>query len=45
MPAPSQEQKDSQHLYNEQKYLRFDEGDLHTLKSNGLKMVPGVEGY
>jgi adenylylsulfate reductase subunit B len=37
--------RDSQLLFNEPKYIRFDEGDLHTLKSNGLKMIPGVEGY
>jgi adenylylsulfate reductase subunit B len=44
-PAPSNEQRDSQLLFNEPKYIRFDDGDLNTLKSNGLKMIPGVEGY
>jgi adenylylsulfate reductase subunit B len=32
-------------LFNEPKYIRFDDGDIHTLKSNGLKMLAGVEGY
>ena len=40
--APTQEQRDSQHLFNEPKYIRFDEGDVHTLESNGLKMKVGV---
>ncbi|MEJ2387381.1 MAG: adenylyl-sulfate reductase subunit beta, partial [Chromatiaceae bacterium] len=44
-PAPTKEQRDSQLLYNEPKYIRFDEGGLHTLESNGLKMVAGVEAY
>jgi adenylylsulfate reductase subunit B len=43
--APTKEQRDSQLLYNEPKYIRFDEGGLHTLKSNGLKMIAGVEAY
>jgi adenylylsulfate reductase subunit B len=43
--APTQEQRDSQLLYNEPRYIRFDDGDLHTLESNGLKLVAGVEGY
>ncbi len=34
--------RDSQLLYNEPKYLRMDDGGLHTLKSNGLKMTKGV---
>ena len=45
VPAPSQQQRDSQLLFNEPKYIRMDDGDIHTLKSNGLKMVEGVEGY
>ena len=40
--APTQEMRDSQLLYNEPKYIRFDDGDLHTLESNGLKMKKGV---
>jgi adenylylsulfate reductase subunit B len=42
VPAPSPEMRDSQLLYNEPKYIRLDDGDLHTLKSNGLKMKEGV---
>ncbi|MBK5929014.1 adenylyl-sulfate reductase subunit beta [Halochromatium salexigens] len=45
VPAPSQEMRDSHLLFNEPKYIRMDDGDLHTLKSNGLKMVAGVESY
>jgi adenylylsulfate reductase subunit B len=44
-PAPSETMRDSQLLFNEPKYIRMDDGDLHTLKSDGLKMIPGVEGY
>jgi adenylylsulfate reductase subunit B len=40
--APSQEMRDSQLLFNEPKYIRMDEGDIHTLESNGLKMKAGV---
>jgi adenylylsulfate reductase subunit B len=43
--APSQEMRDSQLLFNEPKYIRLDDGGLHTLESNGLKMLAGVEGY
>jgi len=39
---PSQEMRDSQLLYNEPNYIRFDDGDIHTLKSNGLTMKSGV---
>ena len=39
---PSKEMRDSQLLYNEPKYIRMDDGDLHTLESNGLKMKEGV---
>ena len=42
VPAPSKEMRDSELLYNEPKYLRMDEGGLHTLESNGLKMKQGV---
>jgi len=40
--APSQEMRDSQLLYNEPGYIRLDDGDLHTLESNGLKFKEGV---
>ena len=29
-------------LFNEPKYIRMDDGDIHTLKSNGLEMKAGV---
>ena len=41
-PAPSQEMRDSQLLFNEPKYIRLDDGDIHTLESNGLEMKEGV---
>lgn len=41
-PAPSAEVRDSQLLFNEPKYIRLDDGGLHTLQSNGLKMKEGV---
>ena len=41
-PAPSQKMRDSELLFNEPKYVRMDDGDLHTLKSNGLKLKAGV---
>jgi adenylylsulfate reductase subunit B len=41
-PEPSKEVRDSQLLFNEPKYIRLDDGDLHTLKSNGLTMKEGV---
>ena len=41
-PEPGQDMRDSQLLYNEPKYVRMDDGDLHTLKSNGLQMKAGV---
>ena len=34
--------RDSELLYNEPKYIRMDEGGLHTFESNGLKMKQGV---
>jgi adenylylsulfate reductase subunit B len=40
--APSQEMRDSQLLFNEPKYIRMDDGDIHTLESNGLEMKAGV---
>ena len=40
--GPSQEMRDSQLLYNEPKYIRFDDGGVHTLESNGLKFKQGV---
>lgn len=42
VPAPSQAMRDSQLLFNEPKYIRLDEGDLHTLESSGLVMREGV---
>lgn len=40
--APSDEMRNSQLLYNEPKYIRLDEGGLHTLESNNLEMKEGV---
>ena len=40
--APTQEARDSQLLFSEPKYIRMDEGDIHTLESAGLKMKSGV---
>ena len=40
--APTQEARDSQLLFNEPKYIRMDEDDIHTLESAGLKMKSGV---
>jgi len=42
VPCPTQDQRDSELLYNEPKYIRFDDGGLHTLKSNGYTMKKGV---
>jgi Adenosine-5''-phosphosulfate reductase beta subunit;. len=42
VPAPSAEMRKSQLLFNEPKYIRMDDGGLHTLESNGLKMKAGV---
>jgi len=39
---PTQEERDSQLLFSEPKYIRMDDGDIHTLESNGLKMKSGV---
>jgi len=43
VPAPSEEQRNSQLLYNEPKYIRMDDGGLHTLESNGLTLQKGVQ--
>ena len=40
--APTQEARDSQLLFNEQKYIRMDEDGIHTMESAGLKMKSGV---
>jgi adenylylsulfate reductase subunit B len=40
--APAKDMRDSELLFNEPKYVRMDEGGLHTLKSNGLKLKAGV---
>ena len=42
VPAPTEEQRNSQHLYSEPKYIRMDDGDVHTLEAAGLKMKQGV---
>jgi len=39
---PTDAQRNSQLLFNEPKYIRFDEGDIHTLESNNLEMKAGV---
>jgi adenylylsulfate reductase subunit B len=39
---PSQEVRDSQLLFNEPKYIRMDDGGIHTLESAGLRMKSGV---
>ncbi len=41
-PEPSDEMRKSELLYKEPKYIRFDEGGLHTFQSNGLTMKEGV---
>lgn len=40
--GPNDDMRNSQLLYSEPKYIRFDEGGLHTLKASGLKMKKGV---
>jgi len=40
--APAKEMVDGELLYNEPKYVRMDEGGLHTLESNGLEIKEGV---
>lgn len=39
---PDKEMRDGELLFNEPKYLRLDDGGLHTLESNGLKLKVGV---
>jgi adenylylsulfate reductase subunit B len=39
---PDDSMRNSHLLYNEPKYIRLDEGGLHTLESNDLKMKEGV---
>jgi adenylylsulfate reductase subunit B len=34
--------RDGELLYNEPKWIRMDDGGLHTLKSAGLKLKKGV---
>ncbi len=40
--GPTQEARDGQLLFNEPKYIRMDDGDIHTLESAGLRMKSGV---
>jgi len=40
--GPNKDMRDSQLLYSEPKYIRMDEGDLHTLERAGLKLKQGV---
>ena len=42
MPVPSKEMRDGHLLCHEPEYIRMDDGDLHTLESNGLKLKEGV---
>jgi adenylylsulfate reductase subunit B len=42
VPGPSKAMREGHLLYNEPKYIRMDEGGLHTLQSAGLKMKKGV---
>ncbi len=42
LPEPSKEMRESNLLCHEPRYIRMDDGDLHTLKSNGLKLIEGV---
>jgi adenylylsulfate reductase subunit B len=41
-PEPSDDMRNSQLLAFEPKYIRMDDGDIHTLESNGLKFKKGV---
>jgi adenylylsulfate reductase subunit B len=45
VPAPSQEMRDSQLLYNEPKWIRMDDGGLHSLQAAGLKLKKGVYSW
>jgi adenylylsulfate reductase subunit B len=40
--APSQEMRNSELLFKEPRYVRMDDGGLHTLESNGLTLKEGV---
>ena len=42
LPEPSKEMRDSHLLCYEPETIRMDDGDLHTLESNGLKLKEGV---
>ncbi len=42
LPAPTKEHRDSSLLCHEPEYIRMDDGGLHTLESNGLKLKAGV---
>ncbi len=42
VPAPNQDQRDSEYLYSEPKYIRHDDDGLHTLAKAGLSMKQGV---
>ncbi|HEY5634433.1 MAG TPA: adenylyl-sulfate reductase subunit beta [Gammaproteobacteria bacterium] len=42
VPEPSKEMRDGELLYSEPKFIRMDDGDLHTLAAAGLKMKKGV---
>ncbi len=42
VPGPTKEQRESQLLFNEPKYIRLDDGGLRTLEDAGLKMKAGV---
>ena len=39
---PTREARDSQLLFNEPKYIRMDDGGIHTLKAAGIRMKSGV---
>jgi len=41
--SPGNDMRGSQHLFNEPKYIRMDEGGVHTLESNGLEIKEGVQ--
>ena len=40
--APNNDMRDGELLWNEPKYVRMDDGGLHTLESNGLEIKEGV---
>jgi adenylylsulfate reductase subunit B len=42
VPAPEDSMRNSELLYKEPKYVRFDEGGLHDLNTNKLVMKEGV---